>query len=63
MDRLSHNAIELRYVDAIYELTNIIAIYNAHGEREKAQELKSITDKLADLRHKNYNGYLKVRVN
>lgn len=57
MDKLSHNAIELRYVDAIYELTNIIAIYNAHGEEEKC-----ITDKLADLRHKNYDGYLKERV-
>ena len=62
MDRLSHNAIELRYVDAIYELTNIIAIYNAHNEKEKAEELSAITKKLAELRTANYNGHLKTRV-
>ena len=62
MDKLSYKAIELRYVDAIYELTNIQAIYNAHNEYDKAEELNELIHKLAGLRYDNYNGHLRVNV-
>ncbi len=54
MNKYSAKEIELRYVDAIYELVNIKAIYEANKEIQRAEELQKLLDGLHSLRHINY---------